>query len=63
MHVADEKWSISYGSRNIIACAKTLENKKIGKDCSKAKDRNGLHSYMETNPNGRKTCAEVFPSI
>ena len=37
--------------------------KEIGKDCSKAKDRNGLHSYMETNPNGRKTCAEVFPSI
>lgn len=39
MHVAEKKWN---DSRNISVHAETLENNY------KAKDRNGFHSYTET---------------
>lgn len=48
MHVAEKKWNISYDSRNSSVHAETLENNY------KAKDRNGLHSYTETDPNEKK---------
>lgn len=57
MHVPDEKQNISYSSQSSNVCAETLGGDR------KAKDRNELHSYMETNPNGRKTSGKVFPSI
>lgn len=57
INVADEKWNISHSSRNSNVRAETLEN-----NC-KAKDRNEYPSYMETNPNGRKTSDKVSPSI
>lgn len=48
MHVAEKKWNVSYDSRNSTVRAETLENNYKGKD------RNGLHSYMETDPNEKK---------
>lgn len=48
MHVAEKKWNISYDSRNSSVHAETSENNY------KAKDRNGLHSYTETDPNEKK---------
>lgn len=57
MHVADEKWNISYGSQNGNVRTETL-----GGNC-KAKEKNELHSYRKINPNGKKASDKAFPSI
>lgn len=50
-----EIFPMALGTSNVRA--ETLEN-----NC-KAKDRNELHSYMETNPNGTKTADNISPAF